>query len=111
VPKAGLEYIRKYREVKYQEAIFELVAKQYELARLDESKDAWVVQTLDRAVPPDRKSRPKRTLIVIFTGMFAGFVSVLAALVCEHFLKSIRDIRQGDKFSELSNYLLGRRNY
>src|SRR5260370_29330903 len=41
VPSAGLEYVRKYREVKYREALFELLAKQYEAAKLDEARDSF----------------------------------------------------------------------
>jgi uncharacterized protein involved in exopolysaccharide biosynthesis len=75
VPEVGLEYIRKLREVKYYEAVFEILAKQYEAARIDEAKDAPLIQVLDKAVEPEKKSRPARFLIVlicIFVGFLAG---------------------------------------
>jgi tyrosine-protein kinase Etk/Wzc len=68
-----LGYIRKVRDLKYQEALYELLAKQYEAARLDESKQAPLIQVVDRASVPDRKSGPPRTLIVLGAG-FLGFV-------------------------------------
>jgi len=52
------------------------LVKQYELAKLDEARDAVVIQVMDRAVPPERKSRPKRALIVLMT-MATGFTLML----------------------------------
>jgi uncharacterized protein involved in exopolysaccharide biosynthesis len=69
----ALEYARKLREVKYFESMFEVLAKQVELAKIDEAKDSVMVQVLDAAVVPDRKSKPRRTLIVLIA-MIAGFV-------------------------------------
>jgi tyrosine-protein kinase Etk/Wzc len=77
VPEAGLEYIRKFRDVKYNETLFELVAKQYELARLDEAKDASLIQVVDKAVEPDKKARPKRALICAIVTILAGFLALL----------------------------------
>ncbi len=64
---AGAEYIEKFRTFKYHETLFELVAKQYEVARLDEAREGAVIQVVDLAVPPERKSKPKRSLIVFLT--------------------------------------------
>ncbi len=70
MPTMQLEYVRKEREVKFHEALFEILSKQYEAARLDESRDA-PLQVLDRAITPDSKSGPHRTLYMLF-GLFAG---------------------------------------
>jgi tyrosine-protein kinase Etk/Wzc len=75
VPEAGLEYLRKLRDLKYAETIFELLARQYEAARLDEARNAAVIQVLDPAIEPDRKSGPPRTLIVSLTTLAALFGS------------------------------------
>ena len=64
IPQAGLEYVRKYREVKYHESLYEALSKQYEAARLDEAKAAPLIQVIDNAVVPERKSWPPRLLIV-----------------------------------------------
>jgi uncharacterized protein involved in exopolysaccharide biosynthesis len=90
VPEAGLQYVRKLRDLKYSEAIFEMLAKQYEAARMDEAKTAAVIQVLDPAIAPDRKSSPPRTLIVALL-ILSGFLgSVLYVLVAEalHRLRS-----------------------
>ena len=79
VPELTLEYIRKDREVKYQEALYELLLRQYESAQLDESRAAPLVQIVDDAVVPDQKSWPPRTLLVLlsfFLWTFAGMVWV-----------------------------------
>jgi tyrosine-protein kinase Etk/Wzc len=76
VPEAGLQYVRKLRDLKYSEAIFDLLAKQYEAARLDEARTAAVIQVLDPAIAPDRKSSPQRTLIVVIVTMLGFFGSV-----------------------------------
>jgi uncharacterized protein involved in exopolysaccharide biosynthesis len=75
----GLVNIRLLREVKYNEVMFELLAKQYEMARVDEAKEAPLIQVLDRAVPPEKRSFPKRTLIVAAATMFGLITAVLAA--------------------------------
>jgi tyrosine-protein kinase Etk/Wzc len=63
LPEAGMDYIRKLRDVKYNELIFELLAKQFELAKLDEAREGSLIQVVDAAVAPDRKSFPKLSII------------------------------------------------
>ena len=75
IPAAGIEYIRKLRDVKYYETIMELIAKQFEMAKLDEARQGAIVQVVDMAVTPDKRSFPKRTLTVVL----AIFVSFFAA--------------------------------
>jgi tyrosine-protein kinase Etk/Wzc len=78
VPQVGLEYLRKLRDVKYYETIFEILARQYELARLDEAREGSIIQVVDPATIPDKRSFPKRTYIVL--GSFAGgFILALLA--------------------------------
>jgi uncharacterized protein involved in exopolysaccharide biosynthesis len=73
VPQAEMDYVRRERDVKYHETLFETLAKQYESARLDESRDSPVLQTLDYAVVPDTRSGPHRTLI-LGTGCLLGIL-------------------------------------
>jgi tyrosine-protein kinase Etk/Wzc len=80
VPAMGTEYLRKLRQLKYNETLYELLVKQYELAKLDEARDAVVIQVIDRAVPPERKFRPKRASIVSLATVAALFLSVLIGL-------------------------------
>jgi uncharacterized protein involved in exopolysaccharide biosynthesis len=79
----GLENIKVLREVKYYQMLYELLAKQYEAARLDEAKDASVVQVLDAAIEPERKFKPKRGVIVVGAGLGGLFLAILSAFLIE----------------------------
>jgi tyrosine-protein kinase Etk/Wzc len=83
VPEAGLQYVRKLRDMKYAETIFELLTKQYEAARLDEARTAAVIQVVDPAIEPDRKSSPPRILIVVIVTLLGLFASVGYVLLAE----------------------------
>lgn len=74
VPELQLEYIRKEREVKYHEALFDMLSKQFEAARLDEARDAPVLQVLDAASYPDTKSAPKRSYYML-GGLLFGLIA------------------------------------
>lgn len=63
----GTDYIGKFRDFKYQETLFELYARQFEIARTDESREGALIQVVDPATPPEKKSRPKRTIIGAIT--------------------------------------------
>ncbi len=65
-------YVGKYREFKYQETLFELFARQYELARVDESREGGLIQVVDVATPPEQKSKPKRSLIALAAALLFG---------------------------------------
>ncbi len=78
-------YIGAYREFKYQEGLFDLIARQYELARVDESRDGGQLQVIDAAQVPERKSKPKRSQLMI-----AGFVLALIAVAVQTALSLVR---------------------
>lgn len=61
----GANYVSRYREFKYRETLFELFARQYELARVDESREGALIQVVDLATTPEYKSKPKRGLIAV----------------------------------------------
>lgn len=75
------DYISKYRDFKYQETLFELFAKQYEIARVDESREGAVIQVVDTALPPERKSKPKKAMIAAVATLASGFVLLLFVFV------------------------------
>jgi uncharacterized protein involved in exopolysaccharide biosynthesis len=68
------DYVSAYREFKYQEALFEIFAKQFELAKMDEAREGTLIQVLDKATPPERKSKPKRAMIAVVSTVLAGLV-------------------------------------
>lgn len=95
VPAVGLEYIRKLRDVKYRETLFELLAKQYETAKIDEARDAVVVQQLDIASPPQRKTSPHRAVIVLVVSVLALLGSILSAI----FMEALERGKEGPQFA------------
>ena len=80
-PSSGPGYIGTYREFKYRETLFELFARQYELARVDESREGPLVQVVDSALPPERRSAPRRTLIALGSVASSAFLLLLYVLV------------------------------
>jgi uncharacterized protein involved in exopolysaccharide biosynthesis len=86
-PSIGVEYVRKLRELKTQEALFEQLAKQFEMAKISEARDSSSLQVLDEAVAPLRKSKPKRSLIVILSTVTAFFCSVFLVFIKEYLAK------------------------
>jgi len=86
--KNEVGYIGKYREYKYQETLYELFAKQFELARLDESREGSLIQVVDIARPADKKSSPKRALIAIVSTIVA-FLALLILLGVKSLAKQI----------------------
>jgi len=96
------DYIGKYREFKYQETLFDQMARQYELARVDEAREGALIQVVDAAQPPERKSRPKRVLIGLGAGFAVGLLYALwlvgrarwqAALADEAFARQVAAMR------------------
>jgi uncharacterized protein involved in exopolysaccharide biosynthesis len=71
------DYTARYRDFKYYETLFELFAKQYEMARIDESREGAVIQVVDAAVAPERKAKPKKALIALMTTLGTGFALLL----------------------------------
>ncbi len=76
----GADYVTKFREFKYQETLFELFARQYELARVDESREGALIQVVDTATPPEKKSKPVRSLIAAAAGLAALLLTALVLL-------------------------------
>jgi len=102
VPEAGLDYVRKLRDVKYNETIFELLAKQFEIAKIDEARQGSVVQLVDKAIPPDKKSSPMRLLIVACSTV-AGFVlAIFWVLFSEALRLARKDPMQRERLNTLA---------
>jgi uncharacterized protein involved in exopolysaccharide biosynthesis len=80
VPKMGGAFIQAQRELQYQQALFDILLRQYEAAKLDEARESSVIQVVQPAVKPDRRSSPHRLAILaisLFAGWFLGCVGVL----------------------------------
>jgi len=101
MPEVGMEYLRKLRELKFNETLYELLLKGYETARLDEARDAVVIQVVDKAIPPDKRAKPKRTLMV-FVATFTGFfLSIFIAFFIEYKERASQDPEQKERIDAI----------
>jgi tyrosine-protein kinase Etk/Wzc len=110
VPQTGMEYVRKLRDVKYYETIFDILARQFEVAKLDEAKEGSLIQVVDSAIPPDRRSFPKRSLIVIGATILGLFLGVFIALFQAGMQHLKRDPDGSEKLALLKRALFVRRS-
>jgi uncharacterized protein involved in exopolysaccharide biosynthesis len=105
VPEAGLEYVRKLRDVKYYEAVVEILARQFELAKLDEARQGAPIQVVDPAVIPDKRSFPKRTLLVCVATVLGLFFGTMSALLLAAYEDAIANPETASKFHSLREAL------
>ena len=99
----GGEYVTRFRDVKYFETLFELFAKQFELAKIDEAREGAVMQVLDVALPPERKSRPKRILVALVSALAAGLLLLLFVYSRETHGGALRSSQSGTKLKALAS--------
>jgi uncharacterized protein involved in exopolysaccharide biosynthesis len=90
------DYISKYREFKYQETLFELFAKQFEMAKVDESREGATIQVLDKATPPELKTKPKKALIAVIATLASGFALLLFVFIRQ----ALRNAKQNNESSQ-----------
>jgi uncharacterized protein involved in exopolysaccharide biosynthesis len=95
------DYVAKFREFKYQETLFELFARQFEMAKVDESREGAVIQVLDAAQPPERKSKPKKALIAIIATLAAGFALLLFVFISQGLRNASQDGESAQKMATL----------
>ncbi|WP_158944621.1 Wzz/FepE/Etk N-terminal domain-containing protein [Granulicella sp. S190] len=105
LPEAALQYERQARELKYHETLFDLLTRQSEAAKLDEAKSVPILQIVDRAIPPDKKSAPSRKLLSLGFAAFGFLLAVTWGLV-ELFLDRLRRVpEQAQKLDEIRSAL------
>jgi uncharacterized protein involved in exopolysaccharide biosynthesis len=105
-------YVERYREFKYQETLFELFAKQYEVARIDEAREGATIQVVDPAVAPERKTSPKRSLVAVVATLAVFFLLLLWVFARQTLRNARQDPQAAAKLERLElawRSLLGRR--
>jgi tyrosine-protein kinase Etk/Wzc len=106
----GLENIKLLRNVKYYQMLYELLAKQYEAARLDEAKDNSVIQVLDPAIEPERHAKPRRAVIVIVSTLLAFLASIFYALMSETKRLALSAPGASEKWNEFKQALTNKKS-
>lgn len=101
VPAASLEYLRRMRDVRYQETLFEFMTQQYEMAKVDEAKQGQIVQVVDPALVPDRRSWPLRTLLTLLAFILGVAFSCLWVLLQSSYGHAMQDAETAMKIDRL----------
>jgi uncharacterized protein involved in exopolysaccharide biosynthesis len=95
------DYVAKFRDFKYHETLFELFAKQYEIARVDESREGAVIQIVDVAQAPERKTKPKKAMIAVLATLASGFALLLFVFVRQALRNAAQDAEAATKLHNL----------
>lgn len=109
MPSVGTEYIRKLRDLKFNETLYELLLKQYEAAKLDEARDATIIQVIEKAVPPEKRIKPKRRQMVMIAMVTGFFFSIFAAFFMEYKERASNDPENRERFEALKKYITFKR--
>jgi uncharacterized protein involved in exopolysaccharide biosynthesis len=98
---AQSDYVSRFREYKYQETLFDLMARQFEIAKIDESREGAIIQIIDPAEAPERKSKPKKALITLIATLAAGFLLLLFVFLRSAWRKAMEDSETATKWQRL----------
>lgn len=101
----AVQNIALLRDVKYYQMLYELLAKQFEVARLDEAKESSAIQVLDAAVEPERKSKPRRAIIVLVSTLLAFLASVGWVFAAEAQRRALQSAASASRWAELKSHL------
>jgi autotransporter-associated beta strand protein len=97
--------ITRYREFKYQETLFELFARQFEMAKLDESRECATIQVIDTATAPEFKSKPKKAMIAVLATLATGFLLLLWVFVSQSLKNASQDEASTQKLAGIRSAL------
>lgn len=106
--KAALANVQRLRDVKYYEMLYELLAKQYEAARIEEAREPSMIQVLDPAVVPERKIKPKRSVILVISLVLGLLAAVLWAFFKEAGRRALATPDSNAKLQTLRSHLRSR---
>lgn len=109
MPSVDREYIRKLRDLKFNETLYELLLKQYEAAKLDEARDATVIQIVEKAIPPEKRAKPKRRQMVIIAMITAFFFSIFVAFIMEYKERASKNPENRERVDALKRYITFKR--
>jgi tyrosine-protein kinase Etk/Wzc len=108
MPRAGQDYFRTEHELKYQQALFDLLLKQYDAAKLDEAKEAAIIQVVEPAIIPDQKTSPKRALLVEIFSIAGFFAGCLLSLILWQRTIFLSNMNNSKRYADFKFALFGR---
>ena len=95
------DYIARYRNFKYYETLFELMSRQYELARIDESREGLLIQVVDVAKPPQRRSKPQRSLVAVLATLISGVILVFGVFLRQGWRNAEKNPETAEKIARI----------
>jgi uncharacterized protein involved in exopolysaccharide biosynthesis len=95
------DYVGKYRDFKYEETLFDMMSRQYELARVDEAREGALVQVVDPAQVPEHKSFPKRLPLALGAALVGLFLSCTYVSARARWAEAMRDPVRARRWAEL----------
>jgi capsular polysaccharide biosynthesis protein len=104
IPPIVVDYIKKSREVKYQETLFELMVKQFEMANMDEARKSTAIQVIDKALPPDKPVKSKRILMIALAAIIGFFLGVYLAFLRDYVGRISNDPKNRETIEELRKH-------
>ena len=104
IPELAVEYGHKMRDLKYYEKLFEFMTQQVLVAKIDEAKDAAIIQVVDKALVPEVKSKPKRSMIVLLATIMAFFVGSIWVFIKEAGERAGQNPEQSERMNLLRRY-------
>jgi len=107
--KKESDYVARFRDFKYHETLFELLAKQYEIARVDEAREGAVLQVMDPASVPERNRKPKKASIAVLATLAGGLGLLFYVSVRRAFRNSARDAETAERIDSIRRALRLRR--
>jgi capsule polysaccharide export protein KpsE/RkpR len=99
LPRLAVSYADLYRRVRVQEAVYELLTQQYEMARIQEAKDVPVVSVIDVPGIPEKKSFPPRLILALSLTTLCFLASAAFLLIRDRWSQ----IDAGDPRKELAS--------
>ena len=103
--KTGSIFLNNMRELKYQQILIETLKRQYDIAKMDEAKDANLIQVINEALAPEQPSKPQRGLIVTFGALFGLLISIIFAFIMNGLEQARLNHQSAQRLDLLRNYL------
>lgn len=105
LPDTGFAFIHQMRQLKYQQALLELYTKQFEMAKIDEAKESPLVQVVDKALPPEERSAPKRALMMVVATLVAVIIGIILAFIMNALDTAKQNPESAERLNLLRRYL------
>ena len=101
----GFDYIHQMRDLKYKQSLLELYSKQFEMAKMDEAKESPLVQVVDKAMPPEERSAPKRAQMMVIATLLALVISIMLAFIMNALDTAKQKPESAERLNLLRRYL------